>query len=193
MSRIELYDGFIFQNIKVDHLAHPHMHYSGAEVSAMVHFGQVKHKLSVDIGFGDIVEPIQYSIPLLKGSKGAIFESTVTLSCYPKEFIFAEKLETVVYRGFLNSRMKDFHDLYSLIVSETTPSFQNLEFIIRSVFDHRGTPLNLPVTYQPLELPHLKAFWQNYMRSLKRNGKSPPQDFEEVLQIINSELTVFAI
>jgi predicted nucleotidyltransferase component of viral defense system len=84
VSKIELNDGFNFQNIKVDQLAHPHMRYSGAEISAMVSFGQIKRKLSIDIGFGDIVEPIQYSIPLLKGTKGAIFESSVNLSCYPK-------------------------------------------------------------------------------------------------------------
>ena len=48
--------------------------------------GEIKRKLSIDIGFGDIVESIQYSIPLLKGTKGALFESNVKLSCYPKEF-----------------------------------------------------------------------------------------------------------
>jgi hypothetical protein len=30
-----------------------------------------------------------------------------------KEFIFAQKLETIIYRGASNSRMKDFHDLHS--------------------------------------------------------------------------------
>lgn len=44
------------------------MRYSGAEISAMAYFGQIKYKLSIDIDFGDIVEPIQYSIPLLKGA-----------------------------------------------------------------------------------------------------------------------------
>lgn len=34
--------------------------------------------------------------------------------------MFAEKLETVIYRGADNSRMKDFHDLYTMICTENT-------------------------------------------------------------------------
>ena len=51
-------------------------------------------------------------------SKGPLFESKIQVCSYPKEFIFAEKLETVVYRDIGNTRMKDFHDLYSLISLE---------------------------------------------------------------------------
>lgn len=185
VSKIELDDGFTFQNVKVDQLAHPHMRYSGAEISAMAYFGEIKRKLSIDIGFGDIVEPIQYSIPLLKGTKGALFESNVKLSCYPKEFIFAEKLETIVYRGPLNSRMKDFHDLHSLLRSDSP--FQNLRLIVHSVFEHRDTSLNIPITYKESELPQLRSLWQSYMRGLK-NGHVLPKNFDEIIKSINEWL-----
>lgn len=188
VSKIELNDGFNFQNIKVDQLAHPHMRYSGAEISAMVYFGQIKRKLSIDIGFGDIVEPIQYSIPLLKGPKGAIFESSVNLSCYPKEFIFAEKLETIVYRGFLNSRMKDFHDVHLLILNDSSDSFHNLKLIIKSVFEHRGTALAFPIAYKLVELPQLRTFWQNYLNGLKIEENNLPKNFDDLLSSINEWL-----
>ena len=48
----------------------------------------------------------------------------------------AEKLETIIYRGSFNSRMKDFHDLYSMITSPIFSSFHNLEAIIHLVFEH---------------------------------------------------------
>ncbi|MGC1878376.1 MAG: nucleotidyl transferase AbiEii/AbiGii toxin family protein [Rhabdochlamydiaceae bacterium] len=188
VTRIELNDGFIFRNVKVNNLLHPHMHYSGAEISAIANFGQIKYKLSIDVGFGDIVDPIQYPIPLLGSSKEAIFEQSVNLLCYPKEFIFAEKLETIIYRGFLNSRMKDFHDLHSLITSQVSGSFSNLKVIIQTVFEHRGTSLNIPITYQAAELPQLRAFWQSYIRGLRRNESRPPQNFDEVIQTINTWL-----
>jgi len=188
VTRIELNDGFIFRNVKVNNLLHPHMHYSGAEISAIANFGQIKYKLSIDVGFGDIVDPIQYPIPLLGSSKEAIFEQSVNLFCYPKEFIFAEKLETIIYRGFLNSRMKDFHDLHSLITSQVSGSFSNLKVIIQTVFEHRGTSLNIPITYQAAELPQLRAFWQSYIRGLRRNESRPPQNFDEVIQTINTWL-----
>ena len=92
----------------------------------MAYFGKTRFKVAIDIGFGDIVNAVEYSIPLTAYSKGVLFESNVKLSCYPKEFIFAEKLETIIYRGSFNSRMKDFHDLYSMISSSQLPSFHNL-------------------------------------------------------------------
>jgi len=106
------------KEIKVSELTHPHMGYPGVEVSMMAYFGKTKFKVAIDVGFGDIVDPIEYSIPLIRSSKGGLFEENVTLPCYPKEFIFAEKLETVIHRGSFNSRMKDFHDLYSMNFSD---------------------------------------------------------------------------
>lgn len=188
VTRIELNDGFVFQDVKVNNLTHFHMHYSGAEVTAVANFGEIKFKLSIDIGFGDIVDPIRYSIPLLGSSKGAIFEPSVNLLCYPKEFIFAEKLETIIYRGFLNSRMKDFHDLHSLITCELSDSFSNLKMIIQSVFDHRGTSLNIPIVYTATELPQLRSFWQGYLRGLKSGEKVIPRDFDNIVIAINKWL-----
>ncbi len=42
--------------------------------------------------------------------KGALFEEGITLSAYPPEYIFSEKLEAIIYLDEANSRMKDFHD-----------------------------------------------------------------------------------
>lgn len=122
IASIDLHDGFSFQEIKVGELTHPHMGYPGVEVSMMAYFGKTRFKVSIDIGFGDIVEPIEYAIPLTTSTKGDLFEQIVSLLCYPKEFIFAEKLETIIYRGSFNSRMKDFHDIYSML---SQPTFQS--------------------------------------------------------------------
>ncbi len=129
------------------------MGYPGVEVAMMAYFGKTRFKVAIDIGFGDIVDSIEYSIPLTTYSKGGLFEGNVTLPCYPKEFIFAEKLETVIHRGSFNSRMKDFHDLYSMISSK--PFIGNVEGIIRLVFEHRETNLILPITYEEDEMSRL--------------------------------------
>lgn len=44
---IDLKDGFEYQNVTVDELAHPHMCYSGATASMMCYFGKTRSK-SVD-------------------------------------------------------------------------------------------------------------------------------------------------
>ena len=134
IARIDLNEGFIFTEIRASELTHPHMGYPGVEVSMMGYFGRTRFKVTIDIGFGDIVEPIEYRITLTNYSKGDLFEDGVELACYPKEFIFAEKLETIMHRGSFNSRMKDFHDIYSMITSTV---LLRLRKSYRIVFKHR--------------------------------------------------------
>ena len=163
------------------------MGYPGVEVSMMAYFGKTRFKVAIDIGFGDIVDPIEYPIPLTTSSKGGLFEGTVTLPCYPKEFIFAEKLETVIHRGSFNSRMKDFHDLYSMISSK--PFLGTIEEIIRMVFEHRETKLALPITYDEDELNRLQNFWNEYLRNLRAENLAPlPEKIADVIATVNNWL-----
>lgn len=187
IASIDIHDGFLFKEVKVSELTHPHMGYPGVEVSMMAYFGKTRFKVAIDIGFGDIVDPIEYSIPLTTSSKGGLFEGNVTLPCYPKEFIFAEKLETVIHRGSFNSRMKDFHDIYSMISSK--PSLGNVEEIIRMVFEHRETTLALPITYDEDELNRLQNFWNEYLRNLRAENLAPlPEKIADVIFTINNWL-----
>jgi predicted nucleotidyltransferase component of viral defense system len=68
IASIDLQDGFQFREIKVSELTHPHMGYPGVEVALMAYFGKTRCKVAIDIGFGDIVDSIEYSIPLTTSS-----------------------------------------------------------------------------------------------------------------------------
>jgi len=189
IALMDLQDGFIFKEIKVSKLAHSHMKYSGAEVEMMAYFGKTRFKVGIDIGFGDVVEPVDFSIPLIRSSKGDLFEGSITLSCYPKEFIFAEKLETIVYRGSFNSRMKDFHDLYYMIATPSALSFSNLEKIIRQVFEHRETSLVLPLTYDGEGMERLQNYWSEHLSNLgSENTEHLPASIAQVITSVNDWL-----
>jgi predicted nucleotidyltransferase component of viral defense system len=189
IAKIDLKDGFIFQDVKLRELVHPHMGYSGAGVSMIAYFGKVRFKITIDIGFGDIVDSIEYSIPLMAYSKGDVFENSVKLPCYPKEFIFAEKLETIIYRGSFNSRMKDFHDLYSLISSLNLSLFHSLEEVVRLVFSHRETSLTLPIVYDENEMNQLQDYWNKYLKNLRiENAENLPILIAQVITTINDWL-----
>jgi predicted nucleotidyltransferase component of viral defense system len=186
LASIDLPDGFQFKEIKVNELAHPHMGYPGICVEMTANFGKTRNKVSIDIGFGDIVDPIEYSIPLTTSSKGALFEDEITLICYPKEFIFAEKLETVIHLGSFNSRMKDFHDLYSMITSIEEPLPSHTEETIRKVFENRKTKPTFPIEYAENEMIQMQKYWYDYNRSLsERNVESLPKNFADVISKIN--------
>lgn len=191
IADIDLHDGFSFREIKVKELAHPHMGYLGVEVSMMAYFGKTRFKVQIDIGFGDVVDPVKYAIPLTNSSKGDLFERSVSLSCYPKEFILAEKLETIIYRGSLNSRMKDFHDVYSMITSSIFSPFQDLEVILRRVFEHRETKLAFPIVFTEEELSRMQNLWSEYLRGLRSEQISfLPKTIADVISKINEWLTL---
>lgn len=187
---VEVNDSFVFDVTKIKMLEHVHLAYKGAEISLLVKFGATRTVMRMDLSFGDAVEPIEYPIDLTATSKGPLFESKVSLHCYPKEFIFSEKLETIVFRGANNTRMKDFHDLYSLICLGNLKE-SNVEKAIRLVFNHRKTSFkNLPIAFDRSALEKLEKNWGLYHRRLKitKNSLSLPLSIEDLIAFINQWL-----
>ena len=118
--------------------------------------------MQIDIGFGDVVVPeittIEYP---------TMFEFPVPgLRAYPKETVIAEKLEAMTVLADLNSRMKDFFDLWAL---SRTYSF-NSDSLIRAVtatFHNRGTALQPLPTGLSNEFGNSKeksAQWAAFLR-----------------------------
>lgn len=154
----------------------------------VAYFGKVRSKINIDVGFGDIVEPIKKTFPFIGYSKGPLFEKEILLLCYPKESIFAEKLETIVHRGALNSRMKDFHDLYSLI--RELP-FKNLKEVVHTVFEHRNTPFKIPIIFEDKGLTFLQSLWSAYLKGLRtKDAQLLPSNISELLSELNEWLLI---
>ena len=72
--------------------------------------------MQIDVGFGDVVYPdvVVTEYPTLLD-----FPSP-TLHSYPPETVIAEKVEAMLNLGELNSRMKDFFDVWRLSRLQTT-------------------------------------------------------------------------
>jgi predicted nucleotidyltransferase component of viral defense system len=62
----------------------------------------------VDVGFGDAVTPDLLDYPTLLSMPAP------RIQAYPMDTVVAEKLEAIVSLGMLNSRMKDFYDIWFL-------------------------------------------------------------------------------
>lgn len=71
--------------------------------------------LQVDFSTGDVITPgeVDYSFQLL------FEERTISILAYNLETVLAEKLETVLARGTLNTRMRDFYDIYALATGQS--------------------------------------------------------------------------
>lgn len=84
--------------------------YEGVRLTADARVGAARIRLKMDVGFGDAITP---------GAQEAKFPTLLNTSApvlwvYPKETVIAEKVQAMVALGMLNSRMKDFLDLWHL-------------------------------------------------------------------------------
>ncbi len=183
-------DGFSFVELEVEQLPQPHMNYPGYGVKAIAVLGGSRTSISIDIGIGDVVESVEKSIEFLTLKTKPLFESSVALQVYPLEYIFAEKLETVVYRGAANSRMKDFFDLW-ILLRKTTPLEEKLkkEAVLKT-FQNRGTAIQLA---EPLLAPSeetLQRSWISLRRGLPEEITSDvPNSLFEIVKAIDRWIT----
>jgi predicted nucleotidyltransferase component of viral defense system len=139
ISSIKVEDGLEFEVMDIGLLSLEHKKYPGYRLGIHGKLGQVKQKVSVDVGVGDVVRPRLLDVELLH-DKGPLFEDSVTLNAYPPEYIFAEKLEAIIHLGESNSRMKDFFDCYSMIQDKAIEK-ENFKEAIHSTFNNRGTKI----------------------------------------------------
>jgi hypothetical protein len=82
--------------------------YKGTRVLMDARMDNVRLKIQIDFGVGDVMVPgprmIEYPV-VLAGD-------TIKLLAYPVESSIAEKLQAMVALGDANSRMKDFYDVW---------------------------------------------------------------------------------
>ena len=187
---VDANDSFSFEVAKIKILDHSQLAYTGAEITLQALFGATKTVIRMDLGFGDRVDPIEHPIDLTATSKGPLFESRISLHCYPKEFIFAEKLETIVFRGGGKTRMKDFHDLYSLVSLDVLDS-SLAKKAVQLVFHHRKTPVKkLPASFGMDALETMEKNWSAYLKKIKskKGALKLPESIEDVVSTVNQWL-----
>ncbi len=118
--------------------------YEGVRVTFLGYLEKARIPMQLDIGFGDAVTPpaIETAFPTILDGPAAV------LLTYPRETVVAEKFEAMVKLGIANTRMKDFHDLYSLSHLFSFEGQVLSEAILRT-FERRRTrlPSSPPIAF----------------------------------------------
>lgn len=182
------HDGFSFQDLVVEEMRHPHMEYPGYAVTTITCLGQTRTTIRMDLGIGDQVIPEKRSLALLALNNKPLFESEISIQVYPLSYIFAEKLEAIVYRGGTNSRMKDFYDI---IVISKLPGFdlKASAAVVGSVFKHRKTVLPKKLSYDQQAIDVLSRGWKRFIGTLEDEfADNMPKEFMEVVAEIEDLL-----
>jgi predicted nucleotidyltransferase component of viral defense system len=131
-------DGLVFDltNIRVSAIRED-ARYEGLRVQLRARLGSADCLIQWDVGFGDAVTPAPEDAVL-----PCLLEElpSASLRIYPRETVFAEKLEAIVVLGMANSRMKDYFDLLNL-VREGRMDAIALAQAVAATFQRRGTPI----------------------------------------------------
>lgn len=152
--------------------------YEGVRLKITGHIGNVRERLQLDIGFGDIIVPkaetLEYPT-LLDSDKPEII-------AYSIESAISEKFEAMISLSILNSRLKDFYDIYSLLNNNNFDG-RVLNEAIYETFQKRRT------SFEKEHLLFMKEFAEDEERNrqwnllLLRNGFQPIL-FSEVMRKI---------
>lgn len=168
-------DGLIFDSASVSvEETQIDADYQGIRVKLTSGLGRTKIPIQIDIGFSDEltskVETIEYPniLPDLK---------TAQMKGYPKEAVVAEKFHAMVRHAELNSRMKDYYDLW--LISKTFEfESRSLQKAIETTFKKRDTelPLERPASLTIEFANTSQTRWATFLRKMN-------MDNEEVLDL----------
>jgi len=154
--------------------------YQGVRILFLSYLGNAKIHMRLDVGFSDIVTPepgYETIPPILSGMTAA------SMKIYPPETVIAEKFQTLVFLGKVNSRMKDYYDLWFMFTSMPF-SFTGILAAMQNTFVHRKTefPTDLPYGLTK-ELAEEKQFlWKIF---LKRNQlNTVPENLSEIIAVL---------
>lgn len=154
--------------------------YEGVRAKFEGRLGNTRLPIQIDIGFSDIVTPAPISIeyPVI------LDHPSPELRAYNRETVIAEKFEAMVKLGELNSRMKDFFDIWTLA---RTGEFDGgeLQLAVEQTFHRRGTPLTAdPVCFSDdFAMSVAKATqWRAFLR--RNRFGDVPDSFLEIAALV---------
>jgi len=158
--------------------------YEGVRVRFRALLAGAQIPMQIDIGFGDVIVPVPITIeyPTL------LDFPPPHLAAYPKEAVIAEKVQALTDLGLLNSRLKDFFDLWLL---SRLYDFQGALLVeaIEATFRHRATAIEaLPVglTDAFSADPARQKQWVAFLR--RSRFKSAPAELKGIVEAVREFL-----
>jgi hypothetical protein len=157
--------------------------YNGVRVLFFARLDTAKVAMQIDIGFGDIVYPRPEKVEL----PSLLDFPPPNLLGYSRESVIAEKLNAIITLGEINSRMKDFYDIW-LLSKMFSFKGENLTEAIKRTLEHRGT--QIPARLAAFSEPFLTAKviqWNAFVRKLRQKQSVP--EFGIIINSISVFLT----
>lgn len=161
--------------------------YGGYRATILCQLENIKQIIHLDIATGDIVTPH----PVTYAYKAIFNDESFSIIAYTIETILAEKFQTIYSRNFLNSRSKDFYDVYILSkLKKNDIDFRQLNVACQRTFSYRETELDYNEIVQLMESfktdPIQQQQWQNYSNKYSyTKGISFSEILDEIVNLVS--------
>lgn len=165
ICRIDVRDGMVFlpDTVKGAEIR-KEANYAGVRITLMGMLDSARCPVQIDVGYGDAVVP---------GPDDVRYPTLLTdmpepqLRAYPRYTVVAEKLEALASLGMLNSRLKDYFDLW-ILAKQSHFEGPLLTQAVAATFQRRGTdiPEGVPMGLSDefIEDDQKQKQWQAFLR-----------------------------
>ena len=187
--KIDLEDNIIWEIEKIRSI-HEAGEYDDFRITLIATFFNMQTPIKIDITTGDRIIPkeVDYNYQLLFTDK------SIDIKAYPLTTILAEKIETILSRNVLNTRARDYYDIYILTKLNPQLDYEWLKKALTIKAEERNSLEYIQNSQKYLKeikaSKELKDVWDNYSR---KNQYSKEIDWNDILATINEVLTKLSL
>lgn len=162
---VDVHDPIVFSLVSIETIRE-HDSYQGVRLTFTADFPPLKVPVKMDLTTGDSIFPNARKMEL----KLMFTSESTCIMAYNIETILAEKLETILFRGEMNTRPRDFYDIW-LLCSHFKDEIDGTILLtaIQKTMEHRTTTSLLQHAEQILQhianSDILKQYWHNYQNT----------------------------
>ena len=163
--------------------------YHGVRVRFKAYLDSIRQHITVDFGFGDSIFPAPQLLPfpcILDDSPSA------SLFTYPLETVVAEKFQSMVELAELNSRMKDYFDVYNILMNHTFDQ-SCLSQAIQKTFQNRNTIVNSDRIFFAPDFGNnerMNQLWRGFLGKIHYKDNL---EFNKVWEFIKEQLSQYIV
>ena len=161
--------------------------YGGIRFHVIGHLENIRIPFSIDIATGD---PI-YPLPRLE-RYSTILGDVIELNMYPLETVLSEKLQTILTRAEINSRSKDFYDIYAILKNKfEVINIKELKVAVSMTFSYRKTEVSkdkAKVIVSHINKDSLVI--ERWKRYQNKNPYAKGIEFSEIIDSLNTLIEI---
>ncbi len=171
--------------LRLDHIApiREDDEYGGFRIAMIASYESIHTPLKIDLTAGDVITPeaVRYCFP------SNFDDRQIEIWAYPIETILAEKVETILRRSVLNTRPRDFYDVYILASTHSDEiHWDTFQQALHATAAKRESLPMLSAAATILEnIQQDEVMRQRWERYCKENAYAQGIPFDEVLRVLS--------